>query len=86
MPFCSGVEGVGSVDIDLFRFKDQSAGFLAARGATTEPVQRSLRIFSARPNSIPSPPVLPAELAVVETPAEDVQSSHPVVCRTSRRL
>ena len=67
------VEGVGSVDIDLFHFKDQSAGFLAARGATTDPVQRSLRIFSARPNSIPSPPVLPAELAVVETPAEDVQ-------------
>jgi uncharacterized phage protein gp47/JayE len=67
------VEGVGSVDIDLFHFKDQSAGFLAARGATIEPVQRSLRIFSARPNSIPSPPVLPAELAVVETPAEDVQ-------------
>jgi hypothetical protein len=67
------VEGVGSVDIDLFHFKEQSADFLAARGATTEPVQRSLRIFSARPNSIPSPPVLPAELAVVETPAEDVQ-------------
>jgi hypothetical protein len=67
------VEGVGSVDIDLFHFKDQSAGFLAARGATTAPVQRSLRIFSARPNSIPSPPMLPAELAVVETPAEDVQ-------------
>ena len=66
------VEGVSSVDIDLFHFKDQSAGFLT-RGATTAPVQRSLRIFSARPNSIPSPPVLPAELAVVETPAEDVQ-------------
>jgi hypothetical protein len=57
----------------LFQFKDQSAAFLATRGATADPVQRSLRIFSARPNSIPSPPVLPAELAVVETPAEDVQ-------------
>jgi Baseplate J-like protein len=67
------VEGVGSVDIDLFQFKNQSAAFLAARGATADPVQRTLRIFSARPNSTPSPPVLPAELAAVETPAEDVQ-------------
>jgi hypothetical protein len=67
------VEGVDSVDIDLFHFKDRSAGFLAARGATIDPVQRTLRIFSARPNSIPSPPVLPAELAVIETPAEDIE-------------
>lgn len=67
------VEGVDSVDIDLFHFKDRSAGFLAARGATTQPVQRRLRIFSARPNSIPWPPALPAELAVVDTPTEDIQ-------------
>jgi uncharacterized phage protein gp47/JayE len=67
------VDGVSFVDIDLFHFKDQSAGFLAARGATLAPVQRSLRIFSARPNSIPWPPALPAELAVVEVSAEDVQ-------------
>jgi len=67
------VEGVDSLDIDLFHFKNQSAGFLAERGATVEPVQRSLRVFSARPNSMPSPPVLPAELASVETPAEDVK-------------
>jgi hypothetical protein len=67
------VDGVSFVDIDLFHFKDQSAGFLAARGSTTDPVQRSLRIFSARTNSIPWPPALPAELAVVEVPAEDVQ-------------
>jgi hypothetical protein len=66
------VEGVDSVDIDLFHFKNQSAEFLAARGATVDPVQRSLRIFSARPSSIPSPPMLPAELAVVETPTEDI--------------
>lgn len=67
------VEGVHSVDIDNFHFKNQSAGFLAARGATADPVQRSLRIFSARPNSIPSPPVLSAELALVETPAKDIE-------------
>lgn len=67
------VDGVSFVDIDVFHFKDQSAGFLAARGATLAPVQRSLRIFSARPNSIPWPPALPAELAVVEVPGDDIQ-------------
>ena len=67
------VEGVRFVDIDVFHFKDQSAGFLSARGATLDPVQRSLRIFSARPNSIPWPPALPAELPVVEVAAEDIQ-------------
>ena len=67
------VEGVISVDVDLFHFKDQSAAFLAARGATTAPVQRTLRIFSARPNTVPMPPALPAELAVIEIPKQDVQ-------------
>jgi predicted phage baseplate assembly protein len=66
------VAGIGSVDIDLFHFKDRSSGFLAARGATADPVQRSLRMFSARPNVDPFPPTLPGELAVVETPAEDI--------------
>ena len=68
-----GVEGVASVDIDLFQFKDQSLAFLATRGATSDSVQRSLRIFSARPNSMPFPPVLPAEQAAIEVPAEDVR-------------
>ena len=68
-----GVEGVSSVDIDLFHFKDQSAAFLAARGATTAPVQRTLRIFSARPNTVPMPPALPAELAIVEVAADDIK-------------
>ncbi|HEY5913092.1 MAG TPA: baseplate J/gp47 family protein, partial [Verrucomicrobiae bacterium] len=72
-PVLQQVEGVKSVDIDLFHFKDRSPGFLAARGATLDPVQRTLRILSARPNSIPSPPALPGELAVVEVPAEDIQ-------------
>jgi hypothetical protein len=36
-------------------------------------VQRTLRIFSARPNSVPTPPALPAELAIVETPVDDIQ-------------
>lgn len=67
------VDGVISVDIDLFHFKDQSAAFLATRGATPAPVQRTLRIFSARPNIVPMPPALPAELAVIEIPKQDVQ-------------
>lgn len=67
------VEGVSSVDIDQFQFKDQSAAFLAARGATSAPVQRTLRIFSARPNTMPMPPALPAELAFVESPADDIK-------------
>jgi hypothetical protein len=68
-----GVAGVNSVDIDLFHFKDQSAAFLAARGASPAPVQRLLRIFSARHNSVPTPPALPAELATFERPAEDLR-------------
>ncbi len=68
------VPGVESADVDLFQFKDQSAAFLESRGATADPVQRTLRIFAARPNPDPTPPaVLPAELAFVETPPEDVQ-------------
>ena len=68
------VQGVDSVDIDLFQFKDQTPAFLASRGATIFPLQRTLRIFAARPNPDPLPPaVLPAELAFVETPSEDVQ-------------
>jgi hypothetical protein len=66
------VAGVGSVDIDLFHFKNVAAAFLAERGATADPVQRSLRIFPARPNTVPWPPALAGELAVVETP-EDIR-------------
>ena len=67
------VDGVLAVDVDVFHFKDQSAAFLAERGATAEPVQRSLRIFSARPDPLAIPPVLPAEMASIETPADDLQ-------------
>jgi uncharacterized phage protein gp47/JayE len=66
------VPGVESVDIDLFQFKDQTPALLASRGATSDPVQRSLRIFAARPDAS-SPAVLPAELAVVESAADDIQ-------------
>src|SRR5206468_7540001 len=50
------VPGVDSVDIDEFQFKDQTAAFLIDRGATADPIQRTLRIFSARPNPAPPPP------------------------------
>jgi hypothetical protein len=62
-----------AVDVDLFHFKDRSAGFLAGRGASLDPVQRSLRIFSARPSSLVNPPVLPAEMAVIEVAADDLR-------------
>ena len=67
------VDGVNSVDIDEFQFKDQSLAFLASRGATLDPLQRMLRIFSARPNAVPMPPALPAELAVIELTDEDIK-------------
>ncbi len=67
------VDGVDSVDIDRFQFKNQTAAFLAGRGATTDPVQRRLPIFAALPNPAVTPPVLPAELAVLEIPATDAQ-------------
>jgi uncharacterized phage protein gp47/JayE len=67
------VPGVDSVDIDRFHFRNQNLTFLLSRGATAAPVQRSLRIHSARANSSPPPLVIPAELAFVESPADDIQ-------------
>jgi hypothetical protein len=64
---------VVAVDVDLFHFKDRSAAFLAERGASTDPVQRSLRIFSARPNPAGMPLVLPAEMASIEIAEDDLQ-------------
>jgi len=66
------VPGVTSVDVDLFQFKDQTPAFLVSRGATSDPLQRTLRIFAARPDPS-SPAVLPAELAVVESAVDDIQ-------------
>lgn len=67
------VEGVVAVDVDLFHFKDRSPAFLAVRGASGDAVQRSLRIFPARPSGVPFPPVLPAEMAGIESPADDLR-------------
>ena len=68
-----GVEGVDSVDIDRLQFRNQNLAFLLSRGATLDPVQRSLRIHTARPNPSPPPLVTPAELAFVESPEDDIQ-------------
>lgn len=67
------VAGVLAVDVDLFHFKNRSAAFLAERGASADPVQRSLRIFSARPNPSGLPLVLPAEMASIEIPEDDLR-------------
>ena len=69
------VGGVQSVDIDRFQFRNQTAAFLAGRGATTDPVQRRLPIFAARPNPAGTPPVLPAELAVLEAPDTQINTA-----------
>jgi uncharacterized phage protein gp47/JayE len=72
------VTGVVAADVMLFGFKNDSNSFLLSRGVdvlpdgTVAPVQDFLRIFAARPNPAQPGKVLPAELACVETPAQDV--------------
>ncbi len=69
------VSGVVWVDLTLLQFKDQSAGNLALRLATSAPVQPHLRIFSARINPSAPPAVLPAEQALIEIPSHDFKLS-----------
>ncbi|MGF6289686.1 putative baseplate assembly protein [Paraburkholderia youngii] len=67
------VEGVVSVDIDVLDLKSTDAGFRAAHGVDDslgQPQPRIL-ILPAHPGGSPGV-VLPAELAVVELPAQDV--------------
>jgi hypothetical protein len=79
------VAGVVFVDVDRLGFKQpggmtsaQFTAFLAARGATflpggqPAPVQGRLRLFPARPDPAHPRKVLPAELAAVQSPADDV--------------
>lgn len=77
------VPGVVSVDINLLNFKrptgltdPQFLAYLQARGVTfqggvPEPVQGHLRIYPALPDPARPGVVLPAELAWLETPAQD---------------
>lgn len=73
------VEGVVFADIDLFHFKPPTGlgfwaliVFLLRRGADLRPVQGHLRIFPARPDPDQPGQVLPAELAAVESPSQDI--------------
>jgi len=72
------VPGVIAADVTRFGFKNASIPFLLSRGATflpngsVAPVQDFLRIFAARPNPDHPGQVVPAELASIETPSQDV--------------
>ena len=79
------VPGIIAVDIDHFGFR-QPDGMSAAdfdvyqdrravlrlTGGTVAPVQEHLRMFSGRPDRSVPGTVLPAELAVIQTPDDDV--------------
>ena len=76
------VEGVLGVDVSNFGFKvptgQDPTTYLQSRGVTwlaggiVAPVQDFLRIFGARPDTTHPGKVLPAELAYVDVPAQDV--------------
>jgi hypothetical protein len=80
------VAGVVAVDVTGLMFKRPStmtnmqwAAFLAQRGVVLaaggapDPVQPHLRIFNARPDPRAPGAAIPAELATVESPAQDIQ-------------
>jgi hypothetical protein len=78
------VPGVRFVDIDRFLFKLSQFGGIwsilielwrrgvLGPGWSVDPVQSRLRIFAARPDPAQPGSVLPAELAAIELPDEDV--------------
>jgi predicted phage baseplate assembly protein len=68
------VEGVVAVDIDALDLKSSDAGFRAAHGVddTLPQPQRRLLMLPARPAGGSSPGILPAEIAWVEIPSQDV--------------
>ncbi len=63
------VPGVLAVDVDELQFKRPAD---RSRNGNLDPVQPHLRVLQARPEPAHRWTVLPAELAVVETPADDV--------------
>lgn len=67
------VDGVVAVDVDLLDLKNTDPGFRAAHGVddTLPQPQARLLMLPARPSGAPAT-VLPAELAVVEVPSQDV--------------
>jgi hypothetical protein len=67
------VDGVVAVDIDLLDLKSTDPGFRASHGVDdTQPQpQARLLMLPARPGGTPGT-VLPAELAIVEVPSQDI--------------
>jgi hypothetical protein len=70
--------GIVAADVTRFGFKNASISFLKSHGAAflpnggATPVQDFLRIFAARPDVSQPGKVIPAELAWIETPSQDV--------------
>jgi hypothetical protein len=67
-----GVPGVIAVDITNLNFKSQDPTFRAAHGADSRQPQPTLFILGARPGTGPGITVLPAELAWVDIPTQDL--------------
>ncbi len=66
------VPGVVAVDVDELDFKTRDPAFRTAHGATSDRPQPHLRILPAHPSAPLSPQVLPAELATIEVPSQDL--------------
>jgi hypothetical protein len=67
-----GVPGVIAVDITNLNFKSQDPTFRTAHGADNRQPQPTLFILGARPGTGPGITVLPAELAWVDIPTQDL--------------
>src|SRR5207244_13052578 len=70
------VEGVVSVDVDVFQLKRpadrERPNTARLPDGSPDPLQPHLRVYPARPEPSRPGAVLPAELAVVESPSQDV--------------
>jgi hypothetical protein len=66
------VPGVTAVDITDLNFKSQDPAFRKAHGADDRKPQPHLFMLGARPGTAPGVTVLPAELAWVDVPAQDL--------------
>jgi predicted phage baseplate assembly protein len=67
-----GVPGVVAVDVTDLNFKSQDPTFRQAHGADNRRPQPHLFILGARPGTTPGLTVLPAELAWVDIPSQDL--------------